>query len=80
MIHPPSVGPSVGPTITPMPKMAMAVPASRRGKTSKRMAWAVEMSAPPPSPWTIRQKTRLSRVEALPQKKEATVKSAIEPV
>ena len=80
MIHPPSVGPRVGPTMTPIPKMAMAVPASSRGKTSNRMACAVEISAPPPMPWTMRQNTRLSSVPALPQKYDATVKRTMDPV
>ena len=80
MIQPPSVGPSAGPTITPMPKMAVEVPRSLSGKTSNRMAWAVEMSAPPPMPWITRQKTSASRLRALPQKNEASVKRMMEPV
>ena len=80
MIHPPSVGPSAGPTMTPMPKIAVDVPRSFSGKTSNRIACAVEMSAPPPMPWMTRQKTSASRLRALPQKKEATVKRMMEPV
>ena len=80
MIQPPSVGPRVGPTMTPTPKIAVAAPRSSNGKTSKRIAWAVEMSAPPPIPCRTREPTRVSRVWALPQKKDAVVKRMIEPV
>ena len=80
MIQPPRVGPSVGPTITPIPKMAWPIPRSLAGKTSKRMACAVLMSAPPPIPCTTRAPTSSPSVWALPQKNDATVKMAIEPV
>jgi hypothetical protein len=63
-----------------MPKMAMAVPRSRIGKTSNRMACAVLMSAPPPIPWTTRQTTKASSERAEPQKNEARVNSRMEPV
>ena len=66
--------------MTPMPKMAMAVPRSRRGKTSNRMACAVLMSAPPPMPWMTLQNTSASSERAAPQKNEARVKSRMEPV
>src|SRR5436190_268311 len=52
--------------MTPTPKIAVAVVRSSIGKTSKRIAWAVEMSAPPPMPWTIRHPTSDSREWALP--------------
>ena len=63
----------------PMPKMAIACPYSCGGKTSYRMACDVDSSAPPPSPWMIRQKISWLRVCELPQKNEASVKIAIEP-
>jgi hypothetical protein len=66
--------------MTPMPKIAIAVARSRKGKTSNRMACAVLISAPPPMPWTTRQKTRPSSERAAPQKNEASVKRMIEPV
>ena len=80
MIQPPSVGPSVGPTITPMPKIAIAVPRSSRGKTSNRIAWAVEISAAAADALQHPPPTSSSREWALPQRNEAKVKSMIEPV
>src|SRR5258708_17904610 len=76
-MYPPSVGPRVGPTITPTPKIAIAVPNSSRGNTSYRIACEVESRAPPPNPWMIRQNTSAMRECALPQKNDATTKIAI---
>ncbi len=79
VIQPPRVGPTVGPTITPIPKMAPAIPRSSCGKTSNRIACAVEISAPPPIPCAIRAPTSISSEPAWPQRNDAAVNSMIEP-
>ena len=77
--HPPRVGPRVGPTMTPMPKKAIPVPTSSRGNASHRMAWEVDMSAPPPIPCTMRQKTSDWRESDRPHRSDATVNRMMEP-
>ncbi len=69
----------VGPTITPSPKSAIAVPASLRGNDSNSTACETVISAPPPRPWMIRQKTSADRECEAPQRKLAMVKRMIEP-
>src|SRR2546422_625068 len=73
------VGVMVGPTLTPTPKIAIAVPYSSRGNSSYRIACEVESSAPPPNPWMIRQNTSAMSECALPQKNDETTKIAIDP-
>ena len=63
----------MGPTTTPMPKMAMAMPRSWGGKVSRRMAWDMGCSPPPPTPWMIRKNTSWARLVAEPQRMELTV-------
>src|SRR5690242_12389783 len=77
-MYPPSVGPRAGPTITPMPKMAMAVPYSDFGNSSYRMAWDVESRAPPPMPWMIRQTINSVSECEFPHRNDAMVKMAME--
>ena len=77
-MYPPRVGPSVGPTMTPTPKIAIAVPYSSRGNSSYRIACEVESSAPPPTPCTMRQNTSDPSECALPQKNDARTNSAID--
>jgi hypothetical protein len=70
----------VGPTITLIPKIAWPAARSSNGNTSNRIAWAVEIRAPPPMPWITRPATSISSDDAFPQRNEATVNRTIEPV
>ncbi len=74
MIQPPRAGPTIGPNMAPTPKIALAIPRSRGGKVSRRIAWLFGISAPPAAPWRIRKKIRVPRLGAAPQRKEAMVK------
>src|SRR4029078_7150978 len=78
--HRPSFDQSVGPTITPTPNIAWPMPTSCGGNASKSVAWAVERSAPPPSPCTTRQNTSPPSDVAAPQKNDAATKMRIDPV
>ncbi len=78
MSQPPSVGPRAGPIIAPTPKIACPTPCFEGGKDSTRIAWAVAIRAPPPSPWTIRQKISASTVWDAPHIADAAVKIRIE--
>src|SRR5690242_17693657 len=80
MMNPPSVGPMVGPTITPTPNIAWPMPTSWGGNASQSVDCAVERSAPPPSPWMMRQNTSDQSVVDAPQNIDATMNSAIEAV
>ena len=62
----------------PPPQTAIAVPRIRSGKISHMMACAMGMTGPPPSPWRIRITTRNSRVGAMPDRNELTVKSTVQ--
>ncbi len=66
--------------MTPMPNIAMPVPASSGGNDSYSSDWDVDSRAPPPIPCTTRQKMSMPNDPAAPQKKEASTKSRIEPV
>ena len=79
-MNPPSVGPSVGPTMMPTPNIACPIAISLGGNDSQSVAWAVESSAPPPSPWMTRQNTSASSDREAPQKNEASTNSPIEAV
>ncbi len=41
------------------------------------VAWAIGMTGPPPSPWSTRIATRNSRLGAMPERKELTVKIVV---
>ena len=66
--------------MTPTPNIAWPMPISCGGKASKRVACAVDSSAPPPIPWITRQNTSKPNECAAPQKNDAATKSRIDPV
>lgn len=68
----------MGPNMAPMPKMALAIPRSRGGNVSMRIAWLLGIRAPPAAPWTILKKMRLARLGAAPQRNEAMVKRVMQ--
>jgi hypothetical protein len=74
VIQPPRVGPRVGPAIIPRPNSPIAIPTSSRGNASNSTACDVAMRAPPPNPWTTRQKISSCSVPDAPQKKDEAVK------
>src|SRR4030065_2322402 len=71
-------GPAIGPNMMPRPKMAIAIPCSRGGNVSSRIAWERGWSAPPPIPWRTRKKTSIPRVVDDPHKKDAAVNRRME--
>src|SRR3990170_4331718 len=71
-------GPAIGPNMMPMPKMAIAIPCSRGGNVSSRIAWERGWSAPPPIPWRTRKKTSIPRLVADPHIRDATVNRRME--
>ena len=74
MIQPPTTGPMIGAITTPMPKIAMAMPCSRRGKVSSKMAWESGWSPPPPNPCKILDMISTFRDGAAPHRRDAAVK------
>ena len=77
-MKPPRVGPRIGATMIPMAKTAMAAPRRAGGKLSRRTAWAIGWSAPPPTPCTMRATMSMPRPVAAPQAADAAVKVRIE--
>ena len=66
--------------MAPMPKMAIAIPCSRGGNVSSRIACDIGCSAPPPIPWRTRKKTSIPRLVEEPHSREAKVNSSTEKV
>ena len=78
VIHPPRTGPMIGPKLTPIPKMAIAIPYWLGGNDSRRMAWDKGGMAPPERPWRILNTMRLSMFHEAPHRKELIVKVTME--
>ena len=64
----------------PSMKIACTIPCSSRGKIWRSVAWAVERSAAPPAPCTMRQATSSNSVFDVPQKKDAMTNRMIDAV
>jgi hypothetical protein len=64
----------------PSRKMACTIPCCSRGKIWRSVAWAVESSAAPPAPWTMRHTTSSVSEFDVPQKNDATMKMMIDAV
>ena len=80
MIHPPSVGPITGATTIPTPYTAIAVPCSRGGKLSSRIACASGSMPPPPMPCSTRARISIGMLMASPHSREATVNTMIDSI
>ena len=80
MMYPPIRGPAMGPNMAPIPKIAIAMPCSRGGNVSRRIAWEIGWSAPPPIPCRTRKKTSIPRLVEEPQRKDAKVNRRTEKV
>ena len=68
----------MGPRIAPAPQMAMAWPCFSGGLMSSSTAWESGIRAAPNTPWSRRNSTISTRLPAMPQSMEATVKPAME--
>lgn len=79
VIQPPRIGPAVGPTSVPAAKNAWADPCRDGGKSERRIVCEVEISPPPPTPCTMRQKTKAGSDAESPHIADARVKIAIDP-
>jgi hypothetical protein len=77
-MYPPSSGPQIGATSEVMDHSASAVARRLAGKIEIINAWEPGMIGPETRPCRVRKATSDSRLQAMPQRKDATVKSAME--
>ena len=70
----PRIGPSTGPKTAPTPHMTSAVGCRCGGKVASRMACPIGMIGAPNAPCAIRAMISVSRLVAIPQRNDDTVK------
>ncbi len=76
--QPPSTGPMIGPTMIPAPQIAIARPCSSLGLMLRRTVWLSGTSEAPKTPCSVRKSTISTRLFAMPQSIEVTMKPVTE--
>src|SRR5436190_11371121 len=75
----PRMGPTTGPNTAPTPHMTSANGCRWRGKVASRMAWPIGMIGAPNIPWATRARMSVSKLLAIPHRKEETVNPSTVP-
>src|SRR3569833_636232 len=79
-MYPPKIGPQIGATRVVMDQIPSAVPRLLGGKMEISSAWLPGIIGPVTPPCSTRKKIREGRLQAIPQRSDATVKASTEKV